>query len=246
VCSDCHQRPHDFGNDNCALCHTTVGWAESADALVAGATGIPHPVGGREDCRSCHGVEGEQPIPDDHKGRTNDTCQVCHTPAPAPAILHPVEGRGPCLSCHGEGQIAQFPLTTHHDYDETSCNVCHEPAGVMPLPISHSLEGRADCLMCHAPQALKPYPDSHAGWGNQLCLLCHEAGAPPTEAEHPFPQDHDGAAKNCVLCHPGGDFTAYHCDICHAPAGMDQVHSARGISEIENRCILCHPQGKKP
>jgi hypothetical protein len=100
--------------------------------------------------------------------------------------------------------------------------------------------------MCHAPQAFKPYPESHEGWGNQLCQLCHQAGALPTEAEHPFPQDHDGAAKNCVLCHPGGDFVAYLCDTCHAPDGMQQVHGTRGISEIENKCMLCHSQGQKP
>ncbi len=246
VCSDCHKRPHELGNDNCALCHTAVGWAESADALVAGATAIPHPVDGREDCRSCHGMESQQPIPADHKGRPNDTCQVCHAVAPAPAILHPVEGRGPCLNCHGEGQITQFPLSTHQDRDEASCRTCHDPAGVTPLTISHSVEGRADCLMCHAYQAIKPYPESHEGWGNQLCQLCHQAGAPPTEAGHIFPQDHDGAAKNCVLCHPDGDFAAYHCDTCHAPDGMQEVHGVRGISEIDNKCVLCHPQGQKP
>jgi hypothetical protein len=27
---------------------------------------------------------------------------------------------------------------------------------------------------------------------------------------------------------------------------MQQVHGARGISEIENKCVLCHPQGQKP
>ena len=246
VCSDCHQRPHDFGKDDCALCHTPVGWAESADPLVAGATAIPHPVAGRENCRSCHGVTGQQPIPADHKGRTNDICQVCHAPAPAPAILHPVEGRGPCLTCHDEGRIAQFPLATHRGRDEASCRICHEWAGVMPLPVLHTVEGRADCLMCHAPQAIEPYPESHTGWGNQLCLLCHETGAPPTKAEHPFPQDHDGAARHCVLCHPGEDFTAYRCDTCHTPAGMKYVHEARGISEIESKCALCHPQGQRP
>ncbi len=246
VCSDCHERLHEFGNDDCVLCHTTVGWAESADALVAGATAIPHPVLEREDCRSCHGVVGQQPIPDDHKGRTNDTCQICHVPAPAPAILHPVEGHDLCLSCHGEGQVAEFPVPVHRDYDEASCIICHEPAGMVPLAILHPLEGRADCLMCHAAEGFKPDPEFHKDWGNELCLLCHETGEVPTEGEHPFPQDHDGASGHCVLCHTNGDFTTYHCETCHAPAGMDQVHSAWGISETANKCVLCHPQGQKP
>ena len=220
--------------------------ASSTAILPAEASDIPHPVVEREDCRSCHEIEGQQPLPADHGGRTNDFCQACHVPAPVPAILHPAEGRGPCLSCHDEGQVAQFSLSTHRGRDEASCRTCHDPAGVTPLSISHSMEVQADCLACHASQAFEPYPESHEGWGNQLCQLCHEAGAPPTEAKHLFPEDHDGAAENCVLCHPGGDFAAYRCDICHALDGMNQVHEARGINEIEDKCVLCHPQGQKP
>ncbi len=117
---------------------------------MAAATGVPHPVAGREDCRACHGMTGQPPIPEDHKGRTNDTCLVCH------------------------------------------------------------------------------------------------AEAQQMGTEHPFPQDHDGAAGNCALCHPGNDFTTYQCGTCHAPAGMEEVHAARGITEVADRCVLCHPQGKKP
>ena len=246
VCSDCHSRPHELGNDNCALCHTPEGWKSSADALVAGATSIPHPVEGRTDCRACHGTDGQMPIPADHKGRTNDVCQICHVAAPAPAILHPAEGHESCLQCHGSGQVAQFPVQTHREYGGDTCGICHDPAGVVPVAITHSLEGRADCLTCHAPQAFAPYPVSHTGWGNQLCLLCHEAGEAPTAGVHTFPQDHDGANKTCALCHPGSDFTTYHCDTCHASGGMKQVHGAKGISEIQNKCVFCHPKGQKP
>jgi hypothetical protein len=27
---------------------------------------------------------------------------------------------------------------------------------------------------------------------------------------------------------------------------MQYVHESIGISEIENKCVLCHPQGQKP
>jgi hypothetical protein len=246
VCSDCHKRPHDVGNDDCALCHTPDGWAESAEALVAGAPAFPHPALGREECRSCHGVEGQQPIPADHKGRTNDTCQVCHKAAPAPAIMHPVEGHEICSSCHGEGKIAEFTVAIHRGRDDASCLTCHESAGVTPRPITHSLDGRADCLMCHAAGAVKPYPQTHEGWDNDLCLLCHAGSGQPTQNKHPFPQDHNAAAGKCILCHPANDFQTYHCETCHALAGMSQVHEARGIKEIENKCVLCHPEGKKP
>jgi hypothetical protein len=246
VCSDCHTRPHEIGNDDCSLCHTPEGWAESADALVAGATAFPHPAAGREDCRSCHSADVGQPLPADHKGRTNTICQVCHEAAPAPAILHPVEGHSACLGCHGEGQVVEFTLAVHAGRDGASCITCHTEAGVEPLPILHTVEGRADCLSCHAAEAFEPYPATHEGWTNDLCLLCHEAGEEPTEAEHPFPQDHNAAAGNCVLCHPGGDFETYHCETCHALTGMSQVHEAWGIKNIEAKCVLCHPKGQKP
>jgi hypothetical protein len=246
VCSDCHQRPHEQGNDDCALCHTPDGWISSAEALVAAAKPFPHPAAGREDCRSCHGVEGAQPIPADHKGRTNETCQVCHKAAPAPAILHPAEGHTACLDCHGEGQVAQFTVKVHSSYTNDDCTTCHASAGVVPLPILHTLEGRADCVMCHATGAVHPYPSTHEGWGNKLCLLCHEASEKPTQAVHPFPQDHNATDGNCVFCHPDNDFTTYHCETCHALTGMSQVHEARGIVSIENKCVLCHPNGTKP
>jgi hypothetical protein len=246
VCSDCHKRPHEFGNDDCALCHTPVGWTESAQTLVTGATAFPHPLVDHEDCRSCHGIEGQQSIPADHKGRTNDTCQVCHTAAPAPAIPHPIEGHGSCLTCHGENQIVQFSLPLHSGRDETSCSTCHESTGVTPVPILHTVEGRADCLMCHGSEAFKPFPENHTGWTNDLCLLCHQSETTPTEIQHTFPQDHNSANGTCTLCHPGGNFDTYHCETCHALEGMTQVHQTQGIADIENKCVMCHPRGTKP
>jgi hypothetical protein len=191
-------------------------------------------------------VEDEEAVPEDHKGRTNDTCLVCHKAAPAVAIMHLVAGHEDCLSCHGDGQVAQFTVQIHQGRDNDSCRTCHEPAGVAPRPITHSLEGRADCLMCHAAGGVVPNPPSHEGWDNDLCLLCHEASEEPTTTEHRFPQDHSMAAGNCVLCHPGNDYETYHCETCHALLGMSQVHEALGIKDIENKCVLCHPEGEKP
>jgi mono/diheme cytochrome c family protein len=31
-------------------------------------------------CFTCHGPSGIKPVPADHEGRTEDTCQVCHKP----------------------------------------------------------------------------------------------------------------------------------------------------------------------
>ena len=33
------------------------------------------------DCLSCHGESGVNPVPVDHAGRSNDTCTGCHSEA---------------------------------------------------------------------------------------------------------------------------------------------------------------------
>ena len=52
----------------------------TATAAPAGAVpAIPHELAGRDQCLACHAVDGPaKNIPEDHAGRTNDTCQGCH------------------------------------------------------------------------------------------------------------------------------------------------------------------------
>jgi cytochrome b subunit of formate dehydrogenase len=220
--------------------------SEPAGMLPVDASAIPHLVTGREECRSCHGDEGQSPLPADHQGRANDFCQACHAPVPVPAILHPIEGHELCLGCHGEGKVAEFSLQTHQGRGDADCQTCHDLAGVAISVVQHEVEGHEDCLTCHGPEAFEPYPDSHEGWRNEFCLLCHAAAEAPAEEPHPFPQDHGGTGGNCVLCHVDGDLTSYSCETCHPPASMDQVHEPRGISETESKCTLCHLTGETP
>jgi hypothetical protein len=39
---------------------------------------VPHPVEGREDCLACHDIGQVKPFPEDHAGRTSDSCVMCH------------------------------------------------------------------------------------------------------------------------------------------------------------------------
>lgn len=64
---------------------TTVPRATTAATATAGAgdeaPDIPHAVEGRETmCVACHAADGVKPMPDDHAGRTNEMCLVCHRP----------------------------------------------------------------------------------------------------------------------------------------------------------------------
>lgn len=45
---------------------------------VGGPPPIPHSLEGLSDCLMCHNLEGIRPFPEDHGGRTNETCLACH------------------------------------------------------------------------------------------------------------------------------------------------------------------------
>lgn len=81
VCSNCHKPPSPthFG-PNCSNCHSPIGWKKSAAMTGGGIPPVPHDISGRKDCLICHGEGKFKAFPDNHKGRTNETCLNCHKP----------------------------------------------------------------------------------------------------------------------------------------------------------------------
>ncbi|MDH3495638.1 MAG: hypothetical protein OER21_02640 [Gemmatimonadota bacterium] len=111
----------------------------SASAQAAkGPPVMPHDAQGREQCLMCHGgaMEGMKAAPADHKGRTNDSCPLCHakesvgqSATAAAAIPHDTKGREQCLMCHGgamEGMKAA--PANHKGIDNKNCALCHTVA----------------------------------------------------------------------------------------------------------------------
>jgi Ni/Fe-hydrogenase subunit HybB-like protein len=96
VCSDCHERVHDFGDDDCAKCHTPAD--EWGTCVETGKHPFPLDHGDtRCDCTKCH--------------RGGDTssyqCDICHDQS----VLQPVHeaqgifySKGICAICHPQGQ----------------------------------------------------------------------------------------------------------------------------------------------
>ncbi len=181
-------------SDMCPACHVPS-MVPTPQPTVASPLQIPHDLEGRKDCLMCHGqgTVGAPALPDDHRGRGDETCLTCHVPptptgetvaaVQPPDIPHTVEGRDDCLACHqtGESGAPQYPLD-HEGRTDDVCQVCHAapppgetPSDEGPPTIPHTLEGRDDCLMCHrtgvggAPQ----YPDDHAGRTSDMCPACH-------------------------------------------------------------------------
>jgi len=49
------------------------------DVISAGPPAVPHDLEGRDDCLSCHALDGIKPYPTEHNdGRPNFTCTSCH------------------------------------------------------------------------------------------------------------------------------------------------------------------------
>lgn len=90
LCARCHNRvyakPSPFaqvdvsthgGDEACVSCHSP-----HRPRLVApgGIPDIPHSLQGLSDCLLCHLTERTRPFPENHEGRTNDSCLHCHDP----------------------------------------------------------------------------------------------------------------------------------------------------------------------
>ncbi|MBC7222740.1 MAG: cytochrome c3 family protein [Anaerolineae bacterium] len=114
---------------------------------------IPHPTAGREDCLKCHGADGFVPYPQDHVGRTVESCTACHsapqeeptptpepgatpTPTPLPPNLAPVPtpirepvmfGENTCISCHKDlgGEFARIVEDWSASARGVGCVSCH-------------------------------------------------------------------------------------------------------------------------
>lgn len=95
-CTGCHGRngvkPYPVKHagwsiGSCTRCHTPAPGAAPdsgatevrIDEITGTARPTPHPVQGMEECGACHGLDADHPYPEDHAGRPNDSCTVCHT-----------------------------------------------------------------------------------------------------------------------------------------------------------------------
>jgi hypothetical protein len=152
-------------NDSCQGCHKAAAEAAPAATPAAAPAGptaapggasagggpraIPHSLVGRDNCLVCHNpAGGVKPAPQNHAGRTNDSCVGCHKAASAAPVAGPATGAP----------------TAKPDDDKDG-----------PPGIPHSLAGRDNCLICHNPAGgLKPAPKDHAGRTNDSCQGCHK------------------------------------------------------------------------
>jgi hypothetical protein len=150
-CFRCHDGEHvdaagEAISPGCNLCHSlpaireggqALGRAESLARALAqqpalAVPSIAHPVRVVVDCLSCHGEQGERPVPASHAAFEGALCLECHQPAAgldeASRIAHPLEELEDCLICHGQARFEPAPAS-HAGWNADSCLLCHPPGG---------------------------------------------------------------------------------------------------------------------
>lgn len=167
---------------------------------------VPHPLEGREDCLACHDTGGIEPFPDDHAGRTNDSCTMCHEMGQAeaiPAVSHPLEGREDCLMCHDMGGVQPFPAD-HEGRENESCLQCHEPgAEEEPVPTPEPATTLPPSVQVVPTPIQEPVM-----FEENTCISCHrELGGRSEQITTDWSESiHAQRGVGCVSCH-GGDPT---------------------------------------
>ncbi|MBL8955741.1 MAG: cytochrome C, partial [Myxococcaceae bacterium] len=160
------------GLTRCGACHATSSWAEVR--FNHDKTGFP--LAGkhaRVDCRGCHTVDFEQPVPrqcaachrDAHTQDLGARCEGCHDEwswrSAFNADAHrrtnfPLVGAHSiiaCQECHAESRDRRFARPT------VTCAACHagDLARTAGTAIDHAALGfTQDCQQCHAGFAFTP------------------------------------------------------------------------------------------
>ena len=242
--------PHTLeGRQDCLKCHI----APATAAAVGGPPAIPHTLVGRQTCLACHqeGIGGAPRVPQNHAGRTNDTCQGCHKPreaaaTPAPAapslqvptpISHPKSaGANSCFDCHSKlggknaDMAAQWQQSVHAERGVT-CADCH---GGNPAATTKEEAMSAEAGYVGVPtKAAIP----------ALCASCHADVAQMRQYNLPTDQyaQYQESVHGALLAK--GDTNVATCYDCH---GGHQVLKANDPASsvypanVPKTCAGCH------
>lgn len=279
TCQECHDTRNAGGNDNTSFCSNSAchgtqwkyaGFDAPALAQIlkppvkaptdpnAPPPQIPHPIGGNPDCQKCHALNSTvRPMPADHAGRTNETCQACHVPTippegqatqagKPPGIPHDLTGRAECLGCHNSGAASMPQIPQSHkdaNYTNGICTGCHQPlkAGELTPTPQATISPTAGATGAPTVSATETISAEVTVTATVQATVTAEAtGSPATEAtptERPtvstgipnMPPDHFTAG--CTTCHSAG--------LSGAP-----VFPANHANYTNEMCSGCHKQAQ--
>jgi hypothetical protein len=200
---------------------------------------VPHAVDELEDCLACHDSGQVVAFPDDHAGRENDSCLLCHEVQPegVPPVPHTLDGRDDCVACHGADGVVPFP-ESHAGLESDSCLSCH-PAGVDVSEPEPEATAEPTATLPPAIEALPTPIQEPEIFGENTCITCHlELGGRHTAITDDWSESiHAERGVGCVSCH-GGDPTASTAEESMSPeAGyLGPLPKER----IPGLCASCH------
>lgn len=211
-----------------------------AGRTALAARAISHPVEDRAECLSCHGPDGARPVPANHQGRADSTCQSCHAaPVEVPVEVAEVAQGEPAQPAGTAVADASVPVAGG------GCLRCHGVPGVeRPLPSGEKVVAYIDpdafagsphaglpCQTCHADKASYPHPAPAAkdlraynAAASSVCKACHAASV------------ETWASNVHGKAYAAGRTDAAVCSDCHQPhASQPVVQAGQSIA-----CASCH------
>lgn len=244
---------------NCVTCHR---FTTELPGLASRDSAVSAMVAQREQCLSCHQMQGQmkgfEVSRDPHKG----SCGSCHD---VHAHTTPADARTSCKTCHADLASSAFHQGASHRRVLESCTTCH-------VPHRASVDA-SDCVSCHntvrqrgllkppmpfdtaavlrgrvvppAQEPPRPEPSlfEHLGKGDELPEERPQARASPEAfslaARDSFPHPRHSSLP-CLTCHlvnrPGARLVfevPRGCDLCH----HQQVLAGRVEA---SDCVRCH------
>ena len=200
---------------------------------------VPHPTEGLEDCLACHDAGQIDPFPEDHAGRTNDSCLMCHEAQPGgvPAVPHTLEDRDDCLACHGPGGVLPFP-DGHAGLENGTCLSCHAVGQEVAEPTPEATVEPTATLPPGIEALPTPIQEPEL-FGENTCITCHlELGGRHADITENWSESiHAERGVGCVSCH-GGDPTAGEAEVAMSPENgyLGPLPKER----IPGLCASCH------
>ncbi len=258
TCAQCHVVDNPGGSDNSSFCSNSACHANkwvyaaldapkvrelSAPPKMPGKgvpNPIPHPIGQRTACLTCHAAGKVKPYPDNHTSFKTDVCVQCHTPTlQETAVPTPTTA-----AAATKAPATPAPTTAAVPTPSTSANQTPQPAPAgEPAAIPHDLTGRENCLFCHNPDGgMKPAPKNHVGRTNENCQGCHnpapQAGSQGAAAATPDAGAAPAAGGPKAIPH---DLTGRdNCLLCHNPDGGVKPAPKDHAGRANDQCQLCH------
>ena len=202
---------------SCTLCHLEL-HSSAVDALFGNepatppeVVGVPHPIEQREQCLLCHetGLGAAGKIPDNHAGRTNETCQACHAASPAaaptapPALTAtPVATMAPTVAPAHTATMTPAPTPIPTATLAPGATPEKPAATPTPTPTSTPTPRPTETpapTVTPTPPVSGPSAIPHPLAGRTDCLMCHQDGI---AGAGKIPDNHAGRTNDtCALCH---------------------------------------------